>query len=146
MIITCTYPFALYDTHEAAQTAANALNKHIVFDALSETAVALVNVTFAGQENEGEIENIFAVDRWQSDLEIPDIRLSIHRVDDVTTRMCETSLREAIEDLTYRCLEEEEKGWRIDDGSHGVFEFVVDTRKITLEFHQRQTSFREHEF
>ena len=115
------------DTTETTPTAAD---KTAVFDVLAELGIATVTVSFDGYGDSGQVEMIEAFDAAKIPTALPDNR-------PVSFRGEETGLREAIETLAYECLEAEEPGWELDEGSYGTFVFSVAERTIVLEHNAR---------
>jgi hypothetical protein len=130
---------ASYQNHQKALAEANAINKHAVFDALSTAGIAAVNVTFDGEGDSGQIENITADDST----EIPQVSIELQRAAWNTAKpdIVQTPLREAIEMLCYDFLEQHQDGWENNDGAFGEFVFNVAERTIELEFNARFSDF-----
>jgi hypothetical protein len=130
---------ASYQNHQKALAEANAINKCAVFDALSTAGIAAVNVTFDGEGDSGQIENITAADST----EIPPVSIKLQRTAWNTPQpeIIQTLLREAIEMLCYDFLEQHQGGWENNDGAFGEFVFNVAERTIELEFNARFSDF-----
>ena len=122
------------DITEAQTTDAdtNAADKSAVFDVLAEIGIHTVTVRFDGYGDSGQIEGIYAFDAERKPVPLPDNRLA-------RLSSQETTLREAIENLAYACLEEAQPGWEINDGAFGTFVFAVPERSITLDHNARFT-------
>jgi hypothetical protein len=56
------------------------------------------------------------------------------------------SLREAVEELCYGYLEQENAGWENNDGAFGEFNFDVAERRIALDFNQRFIDYTQHDY
>ena len=123
--------------HNAALSESNAFNKEAVLDALSQAGISRVTVTFNGEGDSGQIEEISTAE----DKSIAGVSVQTKHgpwgADKVETR--ETSLEDAIETLCYDFLEYEHGGWENNDGAYGEFTLNVQERTITLEFNGRFT-------
>jgi uncharacterized protein DUF6878 len=115
----------------------DAHNKGVIFDALAETGIHAVTVSFDGYSDSGQIESIEAFDAENHELALPgnrQVRLMLTAPDDPPV---ETTLRDAIETLTYQYLETTHMGWEDNEGAYGTFVFAVPGRTITLEHNER---------
>ena len=65
-----------YQNHQKALAEANVINKATVFDALAAAGIAIVNVTFNGEGDSGQIEGITADDSPN----IPSIPIELQRL------------------------------------------------------------------
>jgi hypothetical protein len=128
---------ASYQNHQKAVTEANVLNKSTVFDALTAAGTATVNVTFDGEGDSGQIENILA----DGSENIPPAPIELQQAAWGTSKLdsIQTTLRAAIEALCYDYLEQEHGGWENNDGAFGEFTFNVPERRIELDFNSRFT-------
>jgi hypothetical protein len=119
---------------------ANSLNKAIVFAALREAGITLVNVSFDGEGDSGQIDEIIA-HNTEGVAIFPDMKVSLYRAHSGETALAtaETKLREAVEELCYGYLEKEYGGWENNDGGFGEFTFDVSETSIELEFNARFT-------
>jgi hypothetical protein len=126
---------ASYQNHQKALAEANAINKGAVFDALAAAGIATVNVTFDGEGDSGQIDNITADDSPN----IPEVPIELQKANWGTGRLdsIQGTLRDGIETLCYDFLEEEQGGWENNDGAFGEFIFNVAERKISLQFNAR---------
>ena len=129
----------LLQRHNKALSEANTLNKAAVFDALATVGIATVNVTFDGEGDSGQIQDITADDSEQ----IPDNRIELLQTEWGTGKLdsSQGTLRDAIETLCYDYLEQEHGGWENNDGAFGEFTFSVADRTIALEFNGRFSDF-----
>lgn len=127
-----------YRRERAAAAKANALDKATVFDALAAAGVTHLTVTFDGEGDSGQIEDIHTLS-GERVVDVPSTLIVTHAVavdrEIVTTRQQE--LRDAIEDLCYALLEEKQAGWEDGDGAYGEFQFDVSDRTIHLQFNAR---------
>ena len=96
-----------------------------------------VNVTFDGEGDSGQIENITADDC----AEVPQIPLELQQPSWGTGKLdsIQTTLRESIETLCYDFLSQEQGGWENNDGAYGEFTFHVAERRVELDFNARFT-------
>ena len=130
---------ATYELHRKAEAQANKLNKPIVFDALKAAGITTVTVTFDGEGDSGQIEEMTADDAR----EIPDTQLDIHQAAWNTLKLNRhaVSLRDAIELLCYDLLSQDHGGWENNEGAFGEFTFHVPNCRITLEINERFSDF-----
>ena len=126
----------------AAISKANSLNKGIVFGALSAAGITHVAIGFDGEGDSGQIDGAAAFAGDKS-VDFPTATVKIYRAqsgcEELSTQ--ETSLRDAVEELCYACLEQEHGGWENNDGAFGEFAFHVAERKIALDFNGRFTDY-----
>jgi hypothetical protein len=126
--------------HRAAVSEVNAQNKAAVFEVLSAAGITRIDVTFDGEGDSGQIQEVAAFSGETSD-ELPTTVVTLASTqwgaDDTTTR--EMPLPEAVEELCYGYLEQKHDGWENNDGAFGEFTFDVGERNIALEFHARYT-------
>lgn len=132
----------LYENHRKALEEANQVNKAAVFDALSAAGVTSVTVSFDGEGDSGQIEDIRA-DTNGKPYELPEKQIDIQRVGWGIGKSDtqQTTLHDAIEQLCYDYLSQEHEGWGNDDGAFGEFTFEVAGRTIALEFNGRFSDF-----
>jgi hypothetical protein len=125
----------LLERHNKALLETNASNKAAVFKALANAGIATVNVTFDGEGDSGQIENILA----DGSAEIPEIQVELQQTGWDTSEISTTqsSLRHAIERLCYDYLAQQYGGWENNDGAFGEFIFGVAGNTIELEFNGR---------
>jgi hypothetical protein len=124
-----------YELHQQAVAQVNAINKSAVFDALTTAGIAIVNVTFDGEGDSGQIDNITADDAAA----IPQIHIELQRTVWGSGKLdsIQNTLHDAIETLCYDYLSQEQGGWENNDGAFGEFIFHVAERRIELEFNSR---------
>jgi hypothetical protein len=136
-----------WQRHKAASAKANGLNKAAVFDALSAAGITDVAVGFDGEGDSGQIEDAapYAGDKL---LDFPATTVTLYRQqygnEELTTH--EISLREAVEQLCYGYLEQENDGWENNDGASGEFTFDVAEGKIALDFNGRFSDYVLHKY
>jgi hypothetical protein len=128
---------AAYAQHRASLSEVNTFNKSAVFDALAKAAISRVTVTFNGEGDSGQIEDISTDD----DKEIPSVLVETKHTSwgAKEIEIGSTSLRDAIETLCYDYLEQEHGGWENNDGAYGEFTFNVPEKLLELEFSGRYT-------
>lgn len=134
--------FAAYERYRKALSAANAVSKARVFDALAAAGITTVAVTFNGEGDSGQIEDITA--RAGSETRaLPAIQIEIQRASRENGKLHgrQSTLRDAIEQLCYDFLEQEHGGWENNDGAFGEFTFDAARRQIELEFNARFSDF-----
>jgi hypothetical protein len=126
--------------HRDALSNINEVNKAIVFDALAAAEITRVSVTFDGEGDSGQIDNIVA---YKGDVatEIPETTVTVQTSNwggsDVRSHV--VSIADAIERLCYDFLEQEYGGWENNDGAYGEFTLNVAVRTVGLEFNGRYT-------
>jgi len=124
--------------HQAALVEAGKVNKETIFDALAASGFTRINLTFDGEGDSGQIDNMaaYAGDALTA---IPEQKLMLRQAgwsdDRITTS--EFSLPAAIERLCYDYLEQEHGGWENNDGAFGEFTLDVAERTVELEFNGR---------
>ena len=123
---------------QQALAQANKQNKAAVFDALSAAGITTVNVTFDGEGDSGQIQDITAY-RDEHPYGLPNISIEVQQVDWGTDKLDghPMGMREAIDHLCYDFLGQEHEGWENNDGAFGEFTFDVAAREIRLEFNAR---------
>jgi len=113
-------------------------NKAILFEALSAAGIDLVSVTFDGESDSGQIENVIAR-RGEAQIPIADQTITLQSAswdgNEVTLQL--QTLREAIEQLCYDFLEQEHDGWENNDGAFGEFTLDIAAQTVELEFNGR---------
>ena len=127
-----------YELHGQALVQANALNKNAVFDALTSAGVTVVIVTFDGEGDSGQIEDIQAY-AGEAEAKLPTQAVQFQQVAWNSHKLDASALglREAIETLCYDYLEQEHGGWENNEGAFGEFTLSVADRTIELEFNGR---------
>ena len=127
-----------YQRQHEAIVKANALNKNAVFDALAAAGIATVTVTFNGEGDSGQIEEVTASGESGR---VPDINVVFYLVKMGVSEPSPSQipLSKAIEDLCYDYLSDEHGGWENNDGAYGEFIFDVATQQIDLDFNARFT-------
>ena len=127
-----------YALYTQRRREAATVNREIVFDALSVAGITLVTVTFDGEGDSGQIEAMEAYTGGEA-RKVPDVEVQVHsaRWEKDGTARESVPLAEAIEQLCYDLLWNEQEGWEINDGSFGEFTFDVASRRIALDFNAR---------
>jgi hypothetical protein len=123
----------------------NALNKTIIFDALTAAGITHVVFGFDGEGDDGQIDGGAAFIGDQA-VEFPAVSVTLNYAQsaDEQVRTQDVTLREAIEELCYGYLEQEYGGWENNDGAFGEFRFHVAEKRIDLEFNGRFTDYSHH--
>ena len=136
-----------YQLHTKALGEANTLNKTSVFETLAAASITSVTVTFNGEGDSGQIEDITAYTNDKPS-PLPDIRIEIQSVPWGSGKLdsSQCTLRNAIETLCYGYLEQYQGGWENNDGAFGEFAFDVPKRAIELEFNGRFTDIATHNY
>jgi len=141
---------AAYDKDRKARAKTNLANQYAIIDALHQAGIALVTVTFDGEGDSGQIEDIKAFAHVQADT---GIGTDPQPLPNKLVKYCEQSFRghkssksikdkslaEAIEDLCYALLEQKHGGWENNEGAFGEFTIEVEERRVRLEFDARFT-------
>jgi hypothetical protein len=135
--------FARYEEQEKRRKALAAelrkATKAKLFDILQAAGIASLTVTFDGEGDSGQIDEISAFSKANTPLKLPRQRLTIQTAKHDGTGPDEASLtvEEVIEHLCYALLEDHHEGWEINEGAYGEFVFDVVTGEITLTFNYR---------
>jgi hypothetical protein len=131
-----------YELYRKATAEAAIFNKAAVFDALSDAGITTLTVTFDGEGDSGQIQDIAACHDAEARA-LPDAQLKIQEASCRTGKLDghETTLRDAIERLCFDLLSQEHDGWENNDGAFGEFTFDAGTRTIELEFNARFSDF-----
>ena len=127
--------------HQRLLAATREVNRAVLFATLADARIDHVIVSFDGYGDSGQIENIEAK-AGDSVVQLPSTQIDWTspvwgKTESERSRM---AMREAIEALTYACLEETHMGWENNDGSYGDFIFDVAKRTITLDYNERYTA------
>ena len=115
--------------------------KHAVLAPLRELGITSVEVAFDGYGDSGAIERIFSYIAENQESELPEEAVVLLEGDD-TAR--ETSLRSALEELTYAALELHHPGWENNDGAGGALEIDVAQGSFMLDCKLRYTAYDDH--
>jgi len=134
-----------YKRYQEALKKTNELNKAVVFDALAEAGIDRVILTFDGEGDSGQIEEVTARKKEEL-IGMPEFSVTLRSVpwgSEIITSTT-TPLSEAIESLCYDYLSQEHGGWENNDGGYGDFTFDVAKRTIELDFNARFTDSTRH--
>lgn len=114
------------------------INKAAIFAALAAADIDLVFVSFDGEGDSGQIQDITAGRKEQS-LPLPDVNVKLLQAGWGKTEpeASEVNLREAIETLCYDFLADDHAGWENDDGGFGEFRIDVLARSVELQINLR---------
>lgn len=112
-----------------------------LLDVLEAAGIASATVTFNGEGDSGQIEDISAFCKASHPRKLPKRRLAIPTAKNDASGADEIVLtvEEVIEHLCYELLEDRHEGWEINEGAYGEFVFDVATGQITLTFNGRFT-------
>ena len=127
-----------YKDYQKKLRLTNEENKRVLFDALEKAGIVLVTVTFDGEGDSGQIENIDfepAIVLDNSTIDISEFSFG----SELSTKMTQ-SVSEAVETVCYGLLSQDNGGWENNDGAYGQFTFNVAERTIDLDFNARFTS------
>lgn len=116
-------------------------NKTAVFDALAAAGIMHVIVSFDGEGDSGQIENIEAK-TGDNIVNLPGVQIEIHRAHwGMSEPQCSVvTISAAVEQLAYDCLEDKHGGWENNEGAYGECTFDVAQRTVTLDFNWRFVS------
>jgi hypothetical protein len=132
------------------------VNAKALFDTLSDTRVASIEVTFDGCGDSGQINDITFTDHRGKDLSCPKLIVKgshlghQHQWDEKKKEFVEVGGGEGdvsaiVEEICYDRLGAYHSGWEINEGSYGTFNFDILNRKINLEFNERVETIRSSE-
>ena len=125
-------------------------NKQAIFDALVAAGIQLVTVDFDGYGDEGHLEEPVGFDAANKDMPLPSASISVQQVEfeSSTIVQASTTVSEFIKNLTSDLLQKTHGGWQDGEGAYGTFNFNLEERTITLQYHERyvETEYHEHEF
>lgn len=114
--------------------------KDILFDILKEKKVKEFTVSFDGSGDSGQIEDISLSDKILN-APVDGIKVSagIQYSGGTATQLYEEAkyIRDVIDGVCYKVLEQVCGGWEINEGSYGEFKFDVKNRTVTLDFNER---------
>jgi hypothetical protein len=101
-------------------------NKTAVFDALAAAGISAVTVTFDGESDNGQIQDVQAT-KDDAPIKLPGdyVACKIVRYGQAGTIQSPSILREALEALVYHFLETVQDGWENDAGAYGTFTLDV---------------------
>ena len=138
---------ASYERQAQERAKLNEANKTALFDVLEAANITEVTVSFDGEGDSGQIEDLLA---WVGREHIPLQGITVvfqqfERGSEHHVVSTDYPVAEAIEDLCYDYLAETYGGWGDNDGAYGEFRFNVAERTIELEFNGRFTdTYTEH--
>lgn len=126
-----------YETYRRAVAEANRLNKLSVFAALAAASITLVTVTFDGEGDSGQIQDVIS-QAGDATVELPTDQVEIQRTSWNTGKLdsAQMTLPDAIEELCFDYLSQEHEGWENNDGASGEFTFHVEDSRIELDINQ----------
>jgi hypothetical protein len=124
--------------HRKALAEAWTVNREVVFSALTTARITRIEVTFDGEGDSGQINEINSYS-GEEPLALPSQDIVIRTVDwnSDAAKEVQMPLEAAIEQLCYDFLEQKHGGWENNDGAYGEFVFDVTERTVELAFHGR---------
>jgi len=128
-----------YQKHAELLKQTNALNKAAVFDALQAAGISSVTVTFDGEGDSGQTQDVTAY--ADKEIPVPSVSISFYlaRWGATEPKATQCPLEEAIRDLCWDYLSDEHGGWENNDGGYGEFTFNAALREVELDFYSRYT-------
>jgi hypothetical protein len=135
-----------YAVWEAAAARLVPDNKQRLFTFLALVPITRVIVTFDGEGDSGQIEDIqpyngdTQVDLPKGKVEILDLA---YGANDAEPR--QLAAQDALETLAYALLRDKHEGWENSDGAYGEFTFDVTAGTITLDYNERFMSSEFHQ-
>jgi len=125
-------------------------NRRVLFDALRCAGIAVVNITFDGVGDSGQVDMPEAFGPDNEALPLPNGNISIKTINSELGCIVETEvlLTDYLEELAYDLLESTHSGWEDNEGAYGEFKFMPSKSSITLEYNERyiETQLHSHEF
>lgn len=121
-------------------------NKAALFDALDAAGIVTVVITFDGEGDSGQIEDVI-VRNTEGDVALPDAHIEFASVTrfDADPKRRTVPVEEALEEMAYSFLREAHAGWENNDGAYGEFTFDVTNRTISLNYNERYLSVETHD-
>ena len=127
-----------YAVWERAAAALVPENKARLFAFLASARITRVIVTFDGEGDSGQIEDIQPY-KGEKEAKLPKGKVELldlpYGARQVNPRKC--SATDALEALVYELLREKHDGWENSDGAYGDFTFDVSAGTITLDYNAR---------
>ncbi len=141
---------ALTQDYEAWATRTDQLvlaNKAALFSHLAPLGITLVTVTFDGEGDSGQIEDVQAR-RGDEAMPLPEQKIDVLHLgyDDDAPVARSMTLAEAIEEVCYDLLGQKHDGWENSDGAYGEFVLDIAAGTISLDFNERFTSSENHSY
>ena len=113
-------------------------NKTALFEALANAGIDIVEVTFNGYADSGQVdEAVIDGEGAEADLRLIDIEIARVGWGSPAVVRETLSVKDAIEKLVYDLLQQTYGGWEINQGAYGDFLFDVGDRTVTLNFNER---------
>ena len=125
------------------------VNKQVLFDLLKNNNVEAIVVTFDGAGGDillGYIE--LTPESAQPLLEEPAIGFTWPEYAGTAPDpgLYNVTIKDVIETICYNFLRISNRGWKMDEGAYGTFEFITKDNKVKLDFYERSESNYEYEF
>jgi hypothetical protein len=127
-----------YEKHQQLLKIAAIRNKQVIFDALEAAGITTVAVTFDGEGDSGQIQDVSAKN-GDDGVSLPAVNIQFLQVPWSTEepQSEELSLRKAVKDLCWDYLSDEHGGWENNDGGFGEFTLDVAKREVQLDLNAR---------
>lgn len=123
------------------------VNKQVLFDLLKNNNVEAVVVAFDGSGDSGSVGEIeLTPESAQPLLEETAIGFAWPELLGAPELYNNVTIKDAIETICYDFLRISNRGWEMDEGAHGTFEFITKDNKVKLDFYERSVSNYEYEF
>ncbi|WP_145200323.1 DUF6878 family protein [Sphingobium sp. B2] len=139
---------AIMAKHAAWEAEARKLipkNKALLFACLASAGITYVVVTFNGEGDSGQIEEIQPRnDAGEAELPATPVQLLAACYGGQPPEVKRMPLADALEELCYDLLRDKHAGWENNDGAYGEFTFDVAAGTITLDYNERFTSSENH--
>jgi len=136
-----------YELWEAAAAKLVPENKQRLFTFLASAHITRVIVTFDGEGDSGQIEDIQPY-KGEKEGKLPKGKVELldlpYGAKQVTAR--KRSATDALEALAYELLRAKHAGWENSDGAYGDFTFDVAGGTITLDYNERFMSSEAHQY
>lgn len=129
-----------YERQCEARRKLGQINKAAIFAVLAAADIDLVLVTFDGEGDSGQIQDITA-NRKDQPVPLPEVKVKLQQAvwGETEPQVSEVNLQHAIETLCYDFLEDDHAGWENNDGAFGEFRLDVAARQVELDFNFRYT-------
>ncbi|RIA46731.1 hypothetical protein DFR49_1285 [Hephaestia caeni] len=136
-----------YRTWEAAAAELVPENRQRLFAFLGLAPVTRVIVTFDGEGDSGQIEDIQPYN-GEAQVDLPKGKIAFFDLPYGKTRPKQRkfSACQALEYLAYDLLRQKHSGWENSDGAYGEFTFDVTAGTITLDYNERFMSSEHYQY
>ena len=136
-----------YAAWEAAAAQLVPENRQRLFAFLGSAPITRVIVTFDGEGDSGQIEDVQPYD-GDTLVDLPKGELAFLDLPygEAQPKQRKFSAGQALEYLAYDLLQQEHAGWENSDGAYGEFTFDVTAGTITLDYNERFMSSEHHQY